>query len=165
MEATVQGIRAHRRIRHGVVHTTKMCTRCLQEKPLDQFGRQTSGAIRPYCSPCRVERTRYDRERAATDPSARADMKRKARDYYGISLNEYLDAVEKFSNKQDGKCPICGRDDPRSLDHDHKSKRLRGLLCRDCNIALGLLQDSATFARNAAKYLTKTKTLDIARNT
>ncbi len=45
---------------------------------------------------------------------------------------------EKLSVKQDGKCGICKKDEKEfhnrlSVDHNHRSKQVRGLLCYRCN--------------------------------
>jgi len=71
---------------------------------------------------------------------------------------------EKF-NEQIGKCAICevslGVRDPNGnvpssaqLDHDHKTGKLRGVLCRNCNMALGLFDDNPCRIKAAAEYLT-----------
>ena len=74
---------------------------------------------------------------------------------YGISRTEY----EALYQKQNGLCAICNRE-PRTgrakrlhVDHCHSGKHVRGLLCFDCNTALGKLRDSPELAERAAKYL------------
>lgn len=67
---------------------------------------------------------------------------------------------------QDGKCKICGTEDPGdrlfSVDHDHSccpkdrmtcGKCIRGLLCPTCNTMLGMAKDRADVLRAAATYL------------
>lgn len=63
---------------------------------------------------------------------------------------------------QNDLCAICGRPERSMLkgkvrrlavDHDHKSSKVRGLLCADCNRALGLFQDDPDRLRMAAEYL------------
>lgn len=54
---------------------------------------------------------------------------------------------------QGSRCGICKEEKPLVLDHCHKEKRVRGLLCRDCNLALGNLKDNLDFLRNAIVYL------------
>ena len=59
----------------------------------------------------------------------------------------------RASTKAIGPCEICGRIGPRDQDHDHVTGQMRGLLCRQCNVALGQLQDDASLIRRAAEYL------------
>lgn len=74
---------------------------------------------------------------------------------YGISLAQY----EEMLVAQDGRCKICGSDKADSrgrslhVDHDHLTGKVRGLLCNQCNHAIGLLQDSPERFERAASYL------------
>jgi hypothetical protein len=69
---------------------------------------------------------------------------------YGLSPEDH-DALLRH---QGGRCPICDRSDlPLVVDHDHRSGRVRGLLCGPCNRAIGHLRDSAVVCRLAAEYL------------
>jgi hypothetical protein len=67
--------------------------------------------------------------------------------------------VEKALAEFNGICPICGRTDsgtPKknwSLDHNHRTKRFRDILCYYCNMALGIMQDDPRRLRAAAEYL------------
>lgn len=85
--------------------------------------------------------------------------KRLKRDY-GISLSDYLQMLED----QNHRCKICDsegfsmhthRDDTVKLvvDHCHDSEIVRGLLCHNCNRALGLFKDKVNVLREAIKYL------------
>lgn len=58
-----------------------------------------------------------------------------------------------------GLCKICGSFPKRklSLDHDHKTGKIRGLLCNSCNMALGLFKDNTIFLLRASKYLNYAK--------
>lgn len=72
----------------------------------------------------------------------------------GLTPEQY-DAMEKA---QGGLCRICGgpptgRWKRLHIDHDHKTGRVRGLLCVGCNRALGYLNDDPKRARSAAGYL------------
>ena len=57
-------------------------------------------------------------------------------------------------NQQDSKCGICREvmEQPH-IDHDHKTGRVRGLLCTHCNTMLGMARDSTFTLRNAISYL------------
>jgi len=69
---------------------------------------------------------------------------------YGISLAQY----EALYVAQEGRCRICRRaEDILSVDHDHDSKKVRGLLCNACNLGLGKFADDAALLRRAAEYL------------
>lgn len=74
---------------------------------------------------------------------------------YGVSLEQ----IDKILLGQNHQCPICGeplRDggaSGRHIDHDHKTNRIRGILCSRCNLGLGLFRDNSKFLANAAKYL------------
>lgn len=77
---------------------------------------------------------------------------------YGISLDEYL----AFYEKQNGLCAICQQEGFKMhpnqktnivVDHCHKTGAVRGLLCHNCNRALGLLQDSKEYLERAIGYL------------
>ena len=72
---------------------------------------------------------------------------------YGIvlSLEEYYARWDK----QNGLCAICRGTCFRALaaDHDHETKKFRGLLCSNCNRALGLFKDSVLVLERAVAYL------------
>ena len=73
---------------------------------------------------------------------------------YGLTVPAY----EAILKSQSGRCAICRLVFPRTphVDHCHKSRVVRGLLCFNCNRAIGHLQDSPRLARNAAEYLERT---------
>jgi hypothetical protein len=71
---------------------------------------------------------------------------------YGITAEQY----DAMLLKQDNKCAICLQEDKGkrlAVDHCHKTGRIRGLLCGNCNLALGLLQDNPDLLNKAAAYL------------
>jgi len=58
--------------------------------------------------------------------------------------------------KQEGKCAICHEpfnDEVPHVDHCHETKKVRALLCRKCNVALGHFGDDPVQAQAAAMYL------------
>lgn len=79
---------------------------------------------------------------------------------YGITVEEF----ETQMRRQNGKCPICLRDfvmsveDHRSatnpvVDHDHDHDFLRGILCQECNKAIGRVGDSLAGIEPFLAYL------------
>jgi len=75
---------------------------------------------------------------------------------YGLEPGEY-DELYQF---QHGRCAICfratGRTRRLSVDHDHKTGHVRGLLCRPCNDLLGHLRDDLLAAMRIVRYLRET---------
>jgi hypothetical protein len=62
--------------------------------------------------------------------------------------------------EQKYSCAICKisaseLDRELSVDHDHATDKVRGLLCSPCNIGLGIFQDNIEFLQEAIKYLKK----------
>jgi hypothetical protein len=55
---------------------------------------------------------------------------------------------------QDGLCAGCGKPDPEHVDHDHATGAVRGMLCFNCNQALGNVRDSAHVLDQLRDYLT-----------
>jgi hypothetical protein len=75
---------------------------------------------------------------------------------YGLSLEQY----NSMLSSQGDRCAVCGLPKSESkinfsVDHDHKTERVRGILCHYCNTALGLLRDSIETVDNLHKYLLK----------
>jgi len=81
---------------------------------------------------------------------------------YGLSENQYKELLAK----QNGTCAICKKPEittkrrngnnilqSLSVDHDHNTKKIRGLLCNKCNTALGLLEENIDTIHNLLKYL------------
>lgn len=54
----------------------------------------------------------------------------------------------------DKLCAICGAIEQLVGDHDHKTGTPRGILCRNCNLAIGNMSDNPERLRRAADYLT-----------
>lgn len=75
---------------------------------------------------------------------------------YGISLEEY----NILYDEQNGLCAICEREQlgkSLAVDHCHNSGEIRGLLCEDCNRALGMFRDDTNVLYRAIKYLCESK--------
>jgi len=70
---------------------------------------------------------------------------------YGITIDRYDEMYEQ----QDGKCAICKAEDEGrfAVDHCHNTGKVRGLLCRSCNLGIGQLKDDIEVLTNAITYL------------
>jgi hypothetical protein len=82
-----------------------------------------------------------------------AARRSKLKAYYGLTVEEY----EKMKAKSKGRCAICKiiSDKILHIDHDHKTRMVRGLLCQKCNMVLGLANDSEKVLQKAIDYLRK----------
>ena len=114
------------------------------------------------CRQCRAERSRrwienpQNRQRRnktrqnwyVSNPKKVFDSAQRSRwkRHYGITPEQY----QVLLTQQRGICGMCGKTDGRywlSVDHDHDTGRVRGLLCRRCNIALGYIQKYSELAQ------------------
>ena len=84
--------------------------------------------------------------------AAHYDRDRKLKDKYSMSFSEFAEACAQ----QEGKCAICLHAPDKGLvvDHDHATGIVRGLLCNNCNVALGMLRENRATIRRAIDYLT-----------
>jgi hypothetical protein len=147
------------------VPTEKWCPDCQQMKALDAFHKSKTGKLgrNTYCKPCNCVRSaKWSREnperRDARHAAWRGSAKGKERirayklmERYGITPEQFDEAMAE----QEGRCKICGQEfiEVPHADHDHVTKRFRGLLCRGCNHGLGNFEDEVDRLLSAAIYL------------
>lgn len=134
------------------VHPVKTCTKCLEEKPLAEFHRQTTGPMgrHSWCKPCA---NAYQRERRVKtfSPEQKARWNRFAK--YGLTEDQY----RLMLLTHQGQCAICRKPTERLLvDHCHKTGAVRGLLCHRCNLWLAAIEDQE-FLERALQYLSMEK--------
>jgi len=77
---------------------------------------------------------------------------------YGITLEKY----KQMEENQKGCCYICGKTKKEngrelSVDHCHNNKKVRALLCDNCNTCLGRVNDNIALLKKMIKYLIKFK--------
>lgn len=86
--------------------------------------------------------------RRKADPAKTREYNLRKR--YGITPEYY----EELFHKQNGKCAICGTSKEKLvIDHDHKTGKVRGLLCHNCNRGLGKFRDSPRTMLRVIDYL------------
>jgi hypothetical protein len=119
------------------------CTQCGELKPLSTFSLLKNGLRERRCSRCKRKHL-----------TPRAMRNYYLRSKFGITHEEWVALYEG----QGGLCAIC--EDPLPLtearchtDHDHKTGKVRGILCPACNHGLGHFRDNPKIARAAANYL------------
>ena len=120
---------------------TKHCNCCGKNLPTDMFWKRTyptgKVATQPKCKSCQSKnRVKYYKPHHLI------------RDMLKISDDHYEELME---NKH---CNICGTElQKKCIDHCHTTKKIRGVLCNNCNTALGLFKDNPEIIRNAIQYL------------
>ena len=102
-------------------------------------------STKPYCTPCNARRNKLQKD-------------------YNMTLEEFDDMMEQQNNC----CKICNKLVHRStnngnnktvyantavVDHCHSTDKVRGILCSNCNFAIGKLHDSPGFALSCYYYL------------
>jgi len=125
----------------------KKCSTCGLTKSLLDFHKQTKSGngLRSKCKVCVANNYRNWWLKST----------------YGITLKEY----QTLLIKQGGVCAICSTDavggkyTTFNVDHCHKTNKIRGLLCTQCNLGIGKLGDSFAHLKNATHYLSKSEPL------
>ena len=121
----------------------KLCNKCKTELPDDMFYKRTypSGrvALQNKCKECQnIGRAKYYKRHE----NLRRVLK--------ISDVEYNTLIEKSQ----GRCAVCNKAVERlCIDHCHDTNKVRGMLCHNCNTALGLVGDSVETLSNLIRYL------------
>ena len=137
----------------------KTCTMCGENKPLSAY-RTRGGAqrhlIKSRCNSCLYKEHRRwvqenpERVREYKDRDSWTLIKRCSR--RNITPEQLVDVYER----QGECCAIC-KDKIQlvdsAIDHNHDTGQFRGVLCKQCNRALGMFKDSPTVLKNAVKYL------------
>lgn len=149
---------AYKKYMLAVKERYRECRKCKTTRPLNDFyPTSPQGYHRRICKSCTVS---GNKEREVNDPT---DKKRRAhlRSLYGITLEEY----EAMFQVQKGRCAVCGgtgKDGRRlSVDHDHTTGLIRGLLCGSCNrYVIARARDASIFYA-AAQYLEYPPAVDI----
>ncbi len=125
---------------------TRQCYACQRRLPLKDFhsDKSQTGGMSYRCKTC----------------DAIKGSRRPRRSGAGIVMG--MHTYESLMEKQGHRCAICGSSnpsgiDPRrtrfSIDHDHSTGAVRGLLCINCNRALGLFRDDPAIISKALQYL------------
>lgn len=154
---------------------SRECKKCLINKAASEFGKlsKVKSGLNPWCRACHNERAgkmrrawdlkypgkrrnKYDRW-STRFPERKKDIMLRSK--YGISLVDYNVRLKR----QRGTCAICceaetvrdrnGNVRPLSVDHCHKTKEVRGLLCTKCNSGLGYFKDRPGLMQKALTYV------------
>ena len=159
------------RERCGGFGIVKRCLTCKKLLTLDNFTKnnKTKDKLAYHCRTCRnkkekiVWKKHYAKHKDRINKRKRELHKKESykirdREYklkynYNISIEQY----ENLHNNQHHKCLICNRKEVLFVDHDHKTGKVRGLLCSFCNMLLGYLEKHNINSKNIDDYLKHNK--------
>jgi recombination endonuclease VII len=161
-------------IKHPPEHHDTRCKHCRRvlywngtcRKYCDDICRETAREIRITSDPIRKEHRRLrklktQRIRDLKNPRTEYKLKRLLREKYGLTLEQFNKMVED----QNGLCAICGSPETAkhnrgkgkvrrlSIDHNHVTEKIRGLLCSNCNHMIGSARESLPILKAAIDYL------------
>ena len=103
-------------------------------------------------------RERYENDQEFRERQINNTYRARLKYLYGITFEEY----EQMLISQEGLCAVCrqkevkiqkGKIQRLSVDHDHITKQVRGLVCYNCNILIGHAKENPELLREAALYL------------
>jgi len=112
----------------------KACTKCRVEKPFTsesfRLNKNMKSGLDSWCRQCASEYKKTNR--------------------FPLGI---IDIVKARKARALTECIICGIETSVVVDHDHKTKEVRGGLCANCNLGLGHFKDNPELLRFAALYL------------
>lgn len=157
---------------------TKQCSKCKIIKPAIDFWAHpaTRDKLQPRCKKCMTDSRdkewakKYQKEWCKKNSEWLKEYRKQnsekikgyARTYnkkhrrkitakrYGLKLEQYDQMLEE----QNGKCAVCLSVSKKLvIDHDHKTNKIRKLLCPKCNTLLGLCNDNKNYLKKLINYL------------
>jgi len=135
---------------------------CRRGHAFDLVGRTTDGR----CKSCRTEYLNSDKYKKNHKAYYKKWVQENKEHYdktvrswnfkrdFGITIDDYT----KMFNNQNGLCAVCNRSQTNcvkklAVDHDHKTGKIRALLCANCNLTLGLVHDDPEILKKLISYL------------
>lgn len=100
----------------------------------------------------REKNREYQRKHREANPTLHWQYQ--LRDKYDLTLDQY----HEVEASQNFRCAICDTDEPGGrgrwhVDHNHRTGKVRGLLCQACNLMLGHGRDSTRILTRGIEYL------------
>ena len=132
--------------------STYGCHYCVKKEGYEKL---MTGELKKYQTPEKMNK-KQKRWRGENPDKVKQQYLRHSinRNGYQITEEQYYDKLEE----QNGKCAICNSECDKgrlAIDHDHKTNKVRGLLCRQCNLGLGNFSDNLDKLEAAVLYLRK----------
>jgi hypothetical protein len=151
----------------------RTCQKCGKEKDYKEFTNVKGEVEKKNCSTCRedylqglnkkIENNKKKKEATEEwkeNERLRLIEKKKRTDKYGKRVDERLkrynltiEQFEEMLEKRDNKCLICCKVKKLYIDHCHKENKVRGLLCNECNVGIGMVHDNVNILEGLIKYV------------
>lgn len=163
-----------------VEEQVKNCPKCNKTKPLSEFHRRNKNGRQSrdrktgklldkrthtsWCKRCRTEHQRIDRAQLQANGEQKKISKRLYPQVWEVEYGITVDQYERLVQVQNNLCAICelpeltkhhqgGTLRRLSVDHDHATGKVRGLLCRTCNMAIGNFKENIEIMKKAIAYM------------
>lgn len=143
-----------------------ICSGCKKRKQLKSFSKDRSrkSGYRSLCRKCSSKHNKNYRinNRVKLLTYMRSWHRNNKGKSFGISIEQY----KTLKELQNNKCAICknnetvvckGKLRELSIDHNHMTGKVRGLLCYACNVSLGLLKENTQTLKQMILYILKDK--------
>ena len=136
---------------------TKVCTKCKKKKSIPEFhkSKSTKDGFSCWCADCRRQGQR-DWYKKYPEKAKAKERRLRIKREYGITIEQY----NEMFNQQQGCCAICGKhlielnQASLCIDHNHKTSKVRRLLCYSCNFFVGIYETNFSgLQKEIVKYL------------
>lgn len=135
--------------------------RALARKSMKKYRKRSPGRARAVDRDYRERNPEVRKEWERRNPRYQKDWRRrnpeKLRQYHVKKAYNFSPGEEMIFRRDRGnRCEICDGVRLLGVDHNHKTGKVRGLLCRSCNSGIGQLKDSIELLVSAVEYLRRT---------
>jgi hypothetical protein len=137
---------------------SQICRSCKKHLPFEKFSKQASckSGYRKTCKDCHNQYVREVWYKKNSSKQIASSKKWKDNNKNRVLAQRYkcdLEIIEKLLEL--GKCQICESKENLHIDHCHSSGKVRGILCRSCNIGIGNFEENIERINSAISYLKK----------
>ncbi len=138
----------------------KRCYKCQLYKTVGEFGiaRQRADGLNNICKSCKsfaasAYHQRVKLEGGYSKKRIRQNLASKLKTKFGLEIDRYEEMLETQAGLCAICCETCISGKRLSVDHNHSSGAVRGLLCARCNFGLGYFRDRPDLLESAIEYL------------
>jgi len=139
----------------------KRCPTCREIKNAEAaFYKNASRGYDYHCMVCAAKRAQGDAAKESRNKTRKGKEKKRHSNHLKYKFEMTIEEYEAKVLEQDGLCKICNNPQPLNryygklcVDHNHETDKIRGLLCANCNSAIGFAKEDVNILQNIIKYL------------